>query len=797
MDIAEVGAQSARETLRWEFHSAKVFERFAVEWDDIAHEDSRAPVLSAVFLASLLKEFGTGRELIAVGYRRESARAMAVLRRKYGAFWETFHPAQSPLGAWVHRSPDTLESIVQGVLDGLPGFALAIGITGLDPELARRPDDCETVTTQDWSRVSRITLFGSFDEFWASRAKNLRNTIKRQRSLLENDGKVLGLDIVTRPADVAGALDDYARLEASTASGAPAAQDHSHSPEGRSYRILFEEFCRRGAGRIYRYRYGNAVVAIDLCIENKDKLIVLKTACDETIGDSSPVSLMRQAYFRNIFDEARISRVEFYCKFMDGTTKWGDEIRTLYHANFYRWVTLSRAHGTLDRLRAKRSAAASPSPTAVQVPSTTAAPGSTQNLNDAYRLSWLEELKGVFRALIRRPDPSYGSARIDAVTGRIARVATPRPAHTVTMYENLSALPARYEPLFSRAGKISLFHTLPWYRNFVQTVLSPDERLRIYAVDTATDPPAARAVLLMRHSDVRAGFLDGRTLSGFSNYYTSLFGPVIEPGGHDMQDVLEQLAAAIASDKIRWDVIDLHPLAVDPPVYSGLVAAFRNAGLQVGTYFCSGNWYLQVNNQTFWEYFDSRTSRLSKAARYYRRNFEASGHFRFELFIGLQGLEKGIADYEAVYNSSWKVPEPHPNFISGLMHTCAEQGWLRLGIAYLDDTPAAAQIWTVVEGTASIYKIAYDERFAKHSLGTVLTSLLMEQVIDVDKVHEVDYLTGDDAYKKDWMSNRRERWGIVSYNLRTPKGLAAGLRHVGGSMARRVIDTVRHRRAGH
>jgi hypothetical protein len=68
----------------------------------------------------------------------------------------------------------------------------------------------------------------------------------------------------------------------------------------------------------------------------------------------------------------------------------------------------------------------------------------------------------------------------------------------------------------------------------------------------------------------------------------------------------------------------------------------------------------------------------------------------------------------------------------------------------------------------------------------------MEHVIDVDKVHEVDYLTCDDAYKKDWMSDRRERWSIVAFNLRTPHGQLAASRHLGGRAARRVIDAVLH-----
>ena len=33
----------------------------------------------------------------------------------------------------------------------------------------------------------------------------------------------------------------------------------------------------------------------------------------------------------------------------------------------------------------------------------------------------------------------------------------------------------------------------------------------------------------------------------------------------------------------------------------------------------------------------------------------------------------------------------------------------------------------------------------------------MEHVIDIDNVEEIDFLTGNEAYKQDWMSDRGER----------------------------------------
>jgi CelD/BcsL family acetyltransferase involved in cellulose biosynthesis len=111
---------------------------------------------------------------------------------------------------------------------------------------------------------------------------------------------------------------------------------------------------------------------------------------------------------------------------------------------------------------------------------------------------------------------------------------------------------------------------------------------------------------------------------------------------------------------------------------------------------------------------------------------------------------------------------------------------LRLGVAWLGGKPIAAQLWIVSHGRAEIYKVAYDEGYKAYAPGTLLTALLMEHVIEVDKVAEVDYLIGDDPYKKTWMSDRRERWGVIAYNPRSLGGLAGWVREVIGRRVKSV-----------
>ncbi len=45
----------------------------------------------------------------------------------------------------------------------------------------------------------------------------------------------------------------------------------------------------------------------------------------------------------------------------------------------------------------------------------------------------------------------------------------------------------------------------------------------------------------------------------------------------------------------------------------------------------------------------------------------------------------------------------------------------------------------------------------------------MEYVIDTDKVDEIDFLTGNERYKQDWMSQRKARWEMVCTNSTKPR----------------------------
>lgn len=353
--------------------------------------------------------------------------------------------------------------------------------------------------------------------------------------------------------------------------------------------------------------------------------------------------------------------------------------------------------------------------------------------------------------------------------------------YSVTEYASLNDLPPDCAELFKAEERLSIFFSQAWLRNLAQHGLDEGELSRIYVV---SDGERVQGILPMRYAVHQHTDHSLRRIEALANYYTSLFRPVLRKGNE--QAVLLTLSKVLAKDRQRFDVVDFHPLPQDDPLFAWMKIALQRAGMLVQTYFCFGNWYLKVDGRSYQEYYETFPSQLKNTLKRKTKQFEANGSTRIEIFTRIEEVDIAIAAYEKVYHSSWKVPEPHPQFMPGLIRFCAELGWLRLGVAFVEAEPVAAQVWIVHEGIAAIYKLAYDEKYAKLSAGSILTSKLMEYVIEVDKVHEVDYLTGDDAYKKDWMSHRRERWGVVAYNLRTVNGWAYGVTYLGWGLIKKM-----------
>ena len=336
--------------MKWSCLPAARFQELAPRWDALRGLGPAAPMLAADFILPLLDAFGRGDERLAICEQAGDTLAMALLAPQGRASWATFQPAQAPVALWLQRPGADLPALLAALAPALPGAALVTGLTQCDPFLMPRPADGGRERTSAYIDTARISVpvDADFDALWNVRGKNLRANLKKQRNRLAAVGTATRLDVLRAPAQMAEAIAGYGRLEHTGWKGREGTAVTADNDQGRFYRDMLERFCRRGAGSVYRYWFGDQLVAMDLCIEDGDCVVILKTAYDESVPKHySPALLMREEACRRLFEAGHVRRIEFYGKVMEWHTRWTDEVRTLYHVNHYRWPLLARLHARL------------------------------------------------------------------------------------------------------------------------------------------------------------------------------------------------------------------------------------------------------------------------------------------------------------------------------------------------------------------------------------------------------------------------------------------------------------------
>jgi CelD/BcsL family acetyltransferase involved in cellulose biosynthesis len=341
-------------TIAWTLHPAAELDRYAATWNALNAEAGALPFLDTKFLVPLLAAFGSGQERIAFATRGAACVAAAIVEPIGPGRWQTIQPSQLPLGAWISRKDEAIYPLQSALIRKLPGFVVELGLTQLDPDFVRRPADGPQLSTLDYIDTAWVDVAGDFDTYWNARGKNLRSNARKQRNKLEADGVTVAFDVLSSADDVAAAIAEYGRLETASWKAGTGTAVSPDNAQGRFYREMMEAFCASGRGEIWRYRFDDVVVAMDLCIAAGRKLVILKTAFDSSQKTISPASLLHQDAFRRVFEQGHFDRIEFYGRVMEWHTRWTEQKRVLFHATAYRWSLVGQSLALLRRLRASR-----------------------------------------------------------------------------------------------------------------------------------------------------------------------------------------------------------------------------------------------------------------------------------------------------------------------------------------------------------------------------------------------------------------------------------------------------------
>lgn len=248
----------------------------------------------------------------------------------------------------------------------------------------------------------------------------------------------------------------------------------------------------------------------------------------------------------------------------------------------------------------------------------------------------------------------------------------------------------------------------------------------------------------------------GEHLTQLSNWYTFRYRPIVSPGA---EDLLTALARDLPKHASRLTLTGLPAEDAER-----LEAAFRAAGWIAWREQSDVNHVLALAGRDYAAYIAGRPGKLRTTLKRKSGKVHTRVLSRFDAQVW--------SDYEDIYAESWKPEEGSPAFLRAFAQAEGAAGRLRLAVAHAADDPQgpalAAQMWTVEGGTAFIHKLAHRESAKPLSPGSVLSAALFRRVIDVDKVELVDFGTGDDPYKRDWMEQVRPRYRLDLLRPRAP-----------------------------
>jgi len=330
-------------------------------------------------------------------------------------------------------------------------------------------------------------------------------------------------------------------------------------------------------------------------------------------------------------------------------------------------------------------------------------------------------------------------------------------------------LPVWCDAYLAPPGQGDVFAGRAWFETLIAHALPPDARAEFALCGESALLPLLRV----------AGRLGPLTAP-----YTLTAGPLFVTGTAD--------GGAAGHLLGRWlrGAPPLHLDCLDPeaPGMEPFLQGIARAGVQVHRFDHFGNWYEPIPDGTGWtEYLAGRSPALQNTITRKLRAAARSLDFEWITRPGA-ALEDGITGYEEVRSRSWKPREPFPDFDRALMRAIVGTGELRLGLLRrrADRTAVAAQYWAVSGGRAAVLKLAHVEAERTASPGTVLTAMMIARLLDEERVRELDFGRGDDAYKRLWVRRRRQRIGVVLADPRHPAGLAAIGRQLAGEARRRL-----------
>jgi hypothetical protein len=334
----------------------------------------------------------------------------------------------------------------------------------------------------------------------------------------------------------------------------------------------------------------------------------------------------------------------------------------------------------------------------------------------------------------------------------------------------------QYESCVPKARLFEL--TLPWLVATQDFMLPVNSEVIVHCLFEEKHGQALVAWPLVHNTSVKPN------ISSLTSFYSSVAEPIFFIESN--REYLRKLLSSI-TQTYPWHTMQLGAFS------EGVLTETLKEHFPYLCLFANTHNIYQKDILDYQSYYQQRPSQLRNTLKRREKKLAKSHQYRIEIVTDIDSFPLAFLAYKAIYQQSWKGDEYSFDFIEQVCLAALAENKLRLGLLFVDDEPAAAQLWFLQSSddkralskdnaqwqtTASIFKLAYSPKYQIYSVGSLLSLALSEHVISQDNVSAIEFGMGSEPYKKDWLIDSRVRQSYWIFNPDTIYGKLAIIRNI-------------------
>lgn len=338
--------------MNWFHVPYSAFPEHKAKWQALNRKTMNLAFFEAEFVDALLAHFFDGDECFVYALKDSEMAFAGFFKPKGKGQWMTCMPSQSPLGLMLHAEPID-EDILKAICETLPGKVAMLDLLQLDSKFsAFTPADL--VEKQAYITTGNRPIPEDFDAYFKSLGKNMRQNYNKVINRAARAEDTLSTQKVSAPDEVRMAILKYGEIESM---GWKAQEGTAISPDntqGKFYQQALIWLAEKGKACCWYYLINEEVVSVDLCIQQDDTLIILKTTYNEAFNKQSPALMLKiemLKYYSANLDTEGIRNIEFYGKAMEWHKRLDSELREIEHATYFPSKLIKGAVKLLKRVK--------------------------------------------------------------------------------------------------------------------------------------------------------------------------------------------------------------------------------------------------------------------------------------------------------------------------------------------------------------------------------------------------------------------------------------------------------------